>query len=708
MERVRVWAAGTSLFDKIRVFLHDISMAGASLGLALYLRVGPDLSRGYGDLLIWAVPLFMLIAGSMFLAFGMYRGVWRYTSISDTVALAKAVTASILLFKLSLSFIDGGARLPLSVPLIQWLVLMAMVAGPRLSYRVLCARAPAVPSPLARLARPWSPPIRHAEAIDRRVPVLLVGVGDRAALFIRAIEENAADAAYRVVGILGNGPAQLGRSVHGVPVLGTVDDLAQVIARLEARHQRPQRIILFDEPERLPVERVRRLIGEAERSAIQVARLDQFTEVSQAQPAGPDAAPGPYRLEDLLGREPISLDRAAIVRLIAGRRVLVTGAGGSIGSELCQQIAALGPKRLVLADASEFNLYSVDLKIDEGWPRLQRVPVLLDVRDGARLEAVFAEHRPELVFHAAALKHVPMVEGHPCEGVLTNVIGTRNVADAACRHGTKAMVLISTDKAVNPTSMMGASKRLAEFYCQALDFEGRTKPRGGAAPRFITVRFGNVLGSSGSVIPLFQHQLARGGPLTVTHPEVCRYFMTIQEAVELVLQASAHGVPRPQERGQIYVLDMGEPIKLVDIARRLIRLHGKIPDTDVRLTFVGLRSGEKLYEELFDAEEERQASVTRGVLAARSQPRELGLLRALYEALECAARRGDEPVLERLVTLVLPSYQSSYAAAGEPAASPPEFLPAPGDAGAPAADVPFAQLLRNGDRDRRSQLGSVQ
>jgi O-antigen biosynthesis protein WbqV len=671
-------------------------MAGASLVLALYLRVGTDLALNYGDLIVWQVPLFMLVAGMVFLAFGMYRGVWRYISIRDTIALAKAVTVAVLLFEMLLFFIDAPGRLPRSVPIIQWFVLMAMVGGPRLSCRMLCTRMPRALVSLNRLVRLKSPSVARAEPLDRRVPVLLVGVGDRAALFIRALEASATGAAYRVVGILGNSPVHIGRSVGGVLVLGTVEDLAPVVARLEARHQRPERLVLFDEVERLQPERLHRLLSAAEDWGIRVTRAGPFTEITEI-PRGDEPRRPALRPEDLLAREPIRLDRSAIARLIAGRRVLVTGAGGSIGSELSQQIASLGPERLVLADAGEFNLYSIDLRLREGWPDRPCIPALLDVRDRDRLEAVFAEHRPELVFHAAALKHVPMVEGHPCEGVLTNVIGTRNVADAACRHGALAMVLISTDKAVNPTSMMGASKRLAEFYCQAHDFEGRGAPPGGA-PRFITVRFGNVLGSSGSVLPLFQQQLARGGPLTITHPDICRYFMTIQEAVELVLQASAHGVARPEERGEIYVLDMGEPIKVAEIARRLIRLAGKIPDRDVRLEYVGLRPGEKLYEELFDDEEERLAPVTRGVLAARSRPRELGLLRALYEALECAARRGDRAVMERLVALVLPSYQGDGAQAEAARA-----LRASGS----TVEIPLARLLGGGERNGRSELGSV-
>jgi O-antigen biosynthesis protein WbqV len=637
----RIWAL---------VLAHDIAMAGASLVIAVYLRVGQQSFARYHDLLITVTPLFMLAAGLTFFAFGMYRGVWRYASLSDLVALAKAVTLSILAFMALLFFIDHERHLPRSAPMIQWFVLIIMVGAPRLSYRLLKSR-PNGPLSLGRWA--WDHLVRSGP--DPREPVLLVGVGSRAALFIRAMED-APDAAHRPVGILDEGDAHRGRAIHGVPVLGSIEELAPAIARLAALGQRPQRVILTAAADQFQGERLRTLVEQAGQAGLPVARLGQFSDLATAA-SRPRVELRPIALADLLGRPQVSLDRAAIRALIAGRRVLVTGAGGSIGSELSQQIADYGPARLILSDACEFNLYTVDLKVQERCPEVPRSAILLNVRDGERLEQLFAAHRPELVFHAAALKHVPMVEHHPGEGVLTNVIGTRNVADAVWRHHAEAMVLVSTDKAVNPTSMMGATKRLAEFYCQALDFHGRLDAGAGRArPRFITVRFGNVLGSSGSVVPLFEHQIAQGGPLTITHPEVERYFMTIQEAVELVLQASAHGLAHRDERGWIYVLDMGKPIRVADIARQLIRLHGQRPDLDVKLHYVGLRAGEKLHEELFDAEE-RQVPVIDGVLAAHSRLRDLRQLKAACRALARSARSGDRAAMTRLVGAILPSYR---------------------------------------------------
>ncbi|HET6519071.1 MAG TPA: polysaccharide biosynthesis protein [Geminicoccaceae bacterium] len=355
--------------------------------------------------------------------------------------------------------------------------------------------------------------------------------------------------------------------------------------------------------------------------------------------------------EDLLGRPQVAPDRAASDRLISGRRVLVTGAGGTIGGELCRQIAALRPAELVLLDHGEFNLYRIELELRERTPGAAVEALIGDVRDAGRVERIFAEHRPELVFHAAALKHVPLVEANPVEGVLTNVLGARVVADAARAHGALAVVQVSTDKAVNPTSVMGATKRIAESYCQALDLASGPPESGrdGGGTRFVTVRFGNVIGSSGSVVPLFQRQLARGGPLTVTHPEARRYFMTTREAAELVLQAAAHGLARPHERGRIFVLDTGEPVRIVDVARQMIRLAGLEPDVDVGIAFIGLRPGEKLHEELFYAEEVPVPTEAKGVLAATPRPVELPRLAAALDELVAAARRDDARAVRRLV-----------------------------------------------------------
>ena len=373
----------------------------------------------------------------------------------------------------------------------------------------------------------------------------------------------------------------------------------------------------------------------------------------------------PVAIEDLLNRPQVPLDRDGMARLIQGRRVIVTGAGGTIGSELARQVAAFGPEMLILLDNGEYALWQIDLELAETHPSVPRHALLADIRDEARIRAVFEAVRPELVFHAAALKHVPMVEDNPLEGLLTNVAGTRHVADAARAVGVRAMVLISTDKAVNPTSVMGASKRLAEMYCQALDIAARTAGQGMAC---ITVRFGNVLGSTGSVVPLFQRQLARGGPLTVTHPDMQRYFMTVREAVGLVLQASVlrvGGAELPAgEQGGIFVLDMGKPVKIVDLARQIIRLAGLQPDADVEIRFTGLRPGEKLYEELFHGKEPPAPIGHPGLLMATPRTADPALVGRAIDEIAAACRGGQARMALTLLGRLVPEFEPS---AGGPA-----------------------------------------
>jgi FlaA1/EpsC-like NDP-sugar epimerase len=361
----------------------------------------------------------------------------------------------------------------------------------------------------------------------------------------------------------------------------------------------------------------------------------------------------PVAIEDLLERPQIKLDRDAMAQLVQGRRVLVTGAGGTIGAELARQVAALGPAELVLLDQSEYALWQIDGELAERAPDIRRVAVIADIRDATRIAAIFTTRRPELVFHAAALKHVPMVEADPLEGLLTNACGTAIVADAARTAGAATMVLVSTDKAVNPTSVMGASKRLAEIYCQALDILGRRTDGG---MRCVTVRFGNVLGSTGSVVPVFQRQLARGGPLTVTHPDMRRYFMTVREAVGLVLQASVAGVAEALPEGAIFVLDMGAPVKIVDLARKMIQLAGLRPDEDVEIRFTGLRPGEKLFEELFHGHEPATPTLHPGLLMARPRSGDAKVIGHAMFAIETACRAGNRRVALAQLALMVPEF----------------------------------------------------
>ncbi len=611
-------------------FAHDVIMAAIALPLSMYLRYGEIIERVPIDLIIGYTVGFAAIAAGVFLATGLYRGIWRFASLPDLVGLLRAATLVIAISFLVFFLVTRLEAMPRSTFIICWFVLVGLLGGPRFAYRVLKDRG-----------------FRHV--LERRrgggIPVLLIGVSDGAHGFIREMARDP-ESPYEVMGLITETAGRLGREVAGVPVLGMIDELPAVVERLDGRGQRPQRLIIATRG--ADGATVRRLLDAADRLAIPLARLPRLTEFKETHGDG-RARIEPVAIEDLLGRPQAVLDRASMQRLVSGRRVLVTGAGGTIGAELTRQVAALGPSHLVLLDSSEYALYTIDREILETHRPLSRLAVIGDVREAARIDEVIGAERPDLVLHAAALKHVPIVEANPIEGVLTNALGTRNVAEACRAHGVGTMVLISTDKAVNPTNVMGASKRVAEMACQSLDLAAAREPGG---TRYVTVRFGNVLGSTGSVVPLFQRQLAQRGPLTVTDREITRFFMTVREAVELVLQSAALA-GEDAARGKIFVLDMGEPVKIVELARQMIRLAGLKPDVDVKIEFIGLRPGEKLHEELFHADE--ALAPTRIPSIRLAEPRSLApatLAQGLDELAEAARARNAGRVLAILKRLV--------------------------------------------------------
>jgi FlaA1/EpsC-like NDP-sugar epimerase len=621
-------------------FLHDVMMAAVSLVVSLYLRLGNRLLEYEPRLTAIYIVGFTLIAGSVFLLTGLYRGIWRYASLPDLFNIARAVSLTELAFLPIMFVLTRLETFPRSTLLIDWFVLIALLGGPRLAYRLFKDRG--LDHILERL--------NH-----QTVPVLLISAKEGADTFIREMRRDSR-AVYHVVGVLADTPSRVGREIYRVPVLGTIEELEAVVGQLDRRSKRPQKLIIT--AQNLPGDQVRRLLDRADALAIPLARLPRLTDF-QRNLDNPERAIEPIAIEDLLGRPQAVLDRDGMARLIRGRRVLVTGAGGTIGAELARQIAAFSPARLVLADNSEFALYSVEMELRERFPALTMVPLLRDVRERVEVDEVLGTQQPQIVFHAAALKHLPMVEANPIEGVLTNVIGSRNVAEAARTFGVSLVVMISTDKAVNPTSVMGATKRIAESYCQALDlYEARQRTPLGDGTRYVTVRFGNVLGSTGSVVPLFQRQLAAGGPLTVTDPEVTRFFMTVREAVELVLQASALS-PETDTRGRIFVLDMGEPVKIVDLAHQMIRLAGLRPDRDVAIEFIGLRPGEKLHEELFHPAEPLIPTASPAIRLATPRTADYAMLaRSIGELDEMARARREERVLQLLERMV-PEYRRS-------------------------------------------------
>ncbi|HVY16882.1 MAG TPA: nucleoside-diphosphate sugar epimerase/dehydratase [Rhodopila sp.] len=560
---------------------------------------------------------------------------WRFAAIGDLLTVAASAVLGATLFSL-VAALSGIAAPSPAFPAVHALTLLVLLGTPRVAYRRVRGRR-----------SPGQAPAAASTA-------LLVGSIEDADLFIRALAQDRRQA-LRVEGLLASSARQTGRRIQGHAILGSIADASTVLQNLQADGRLPG-MLVFVTPE-LAGPRLARVVAEADRFGIQVRQAPRPTALADPDQPRPVEL-RPVAIEDLLNRPQVPLDRDGMARLIQGRRVVVTGAGGTIGSELARQVAAFGPGTLILIDNGEYALWQIDLELAELHPQVVRKTMIADIRDEARIRAIFEETRPELVFHAAALKHVPMVEANPLEGLATNAAGTRHVADAARAVGTLAMVLISTDKAVNPTSVMGASKRLAEMYCQALDIAARSANQG---MRCTTVRFGNVLGSTGSVVPLFQRQLAKGGPLTVTHPDMQRYFMTVREAVGLVLQASVlslGGASLPSgEDGGIFVLDMGEPVKIVDLARQMIRLAGLRPDKDIEIRFTGLRPGEKLYEEMFHGKEPPVPTGHAGLLMASPRTADPAIVARAIDEIGSACRGNQIKLALTLLGRLIPEFE---------------------------------------------------
>ncbi|MCW0232310.1 MAG: polysaccharide biosynthesis protein [Ferrovibrio sp.] len=614
------------------VALHDIVMAAVSLPLAIWLRFW-IVDIDWSPLEAWQPTLiFAGVAGVVFQYTGLYRGIWHFASLRDMLAILRGSLLSLLIFVPMLFVFTRLADYPRSALVMQFFILMLLLAGPRILYRSW--KDGSLATGLWR-------------GEDRRIPVVLIGSSLAADTFIREMERS--QASYRVVGIIDDSAGRHGRDLRGIRVLGRLDDLSTIVSGMREA-DRPRRIIVADD--RLGGRTIRDLVDVAAQLGISVARLPRMTEFRKEGEASQVQS---IDVEDLLGRPQRVLDRAAVMRLVAGRRILVTGAGGTIGSELVRQVAALEPAAIVLFEQSEHALYQIDMELSERFPAIPRVPVLGDVRDPDSVESVFAMQRPDIVLHAAAYKHVPLVEANVGEGLLTNVCGTQIVAQASQRHDVAVMVMISTDKAVNPTNVMGATKRIAEMICQSLDLERAAGRRN--STQYVTVRFGNVLGSSGSVVPLFQRQLSQGGPLTVTHPDVTRFFMTTREAVELILQAAAMPSDMVHAEGKIFVLDMGEPVRIQDLARQMIRLAGRQPDKDVKIVFTGLRPGEKLYEEVLHSAEATVPTPQEGVMLAAPRTIDRAELDRAIAGLIAHAQHRDTAALIAGIAALVPEFR---------------------------------------------------
>jgi FlaA1/EpsC-like NDP-sugar epimerase len=603
-------------------FAHDVVAAGVAWLAAFWLRFELQMPpTEFAGVAASTLPAVLAVHAVAFWALGLYRGLWRYASLPDLQRILVAVAVAALAVPALFTLAALPTPVPRSVYLIMPVLLIGAMCGSRLLYR-------------AWKERTLIGMVRHPQA----QPVLVLGAGSAASSLLRDLANSNQ---WRVVGLLDDDAGKRGSEIQGVKILGPLPGVGAAAARFGAT----QAIIAM--PGATHTQR-RRALDLCTAVGLQVMTVPSYADLVSGRMSV--SALRNVELDDLLGRDPVALDDAGLRGLIEGKCVLVTGAGGSIGAELCRQIARYAPSRLVLFELSEFALYTIEQEFHDRFPHVAASAVIGDAKSEPRVREACARFRPHIVFHAAAYKHVPLMEGENAfQAVANNVLSTVVTARAAQAAGTQKFVLVSTDKAVNPTNVMGASKRLAELACQALAGTGRMQ--------FVTVRFGNVLGSTGSVIPRFREQIARGGPMTVTHPEIQRYFMSIPEATQLVLQAALMG-----GGGEIFVLDMGEPVRITDLARQLIRLSGLAED-DIRIEYTGLRPGEKLYEELLADAETTLPTPHPKLRVARASASANGALVDEVLAWIAAARDpGPEAVRERLRAWV------------------PEYAPAPGSA----------------------------
>lgn len=629
----------------VLVLLHGLAFASLYL-LAHVVRCDGAVPPPLWEAALATLPLVVGLKVAVFLALGCQRGWWRSATFADLTALAEAATLGSLALVLASFLSHGNWPAPRSVLLIDW-------AGTLLA---LCGARGAV-----RLLRDRYGPLFRGRRLSR---VLVIGAGEAGEALVRQVGARP-QLGLKVVGLLDPDPATHGRILAGARVLGGPGELAGIAARLGVE------TVLIPTPA-VPAREVRALVHACNAAGLKAQVVPGFDALLSGTVT---VQPRDVDIQDLLCREPVRLDGEAVGRFLEGRVVLVTGASGSIGSEICRQVLAFRPAGLIVVDHSENGLFYLERGLTALATTATRItPRIASITDAARMRTLFARDRPHVVFHAAAHKHVPMMEANPGEAVKNNVFGTRTVVDEALRAGVEAFVMVSTDKAVNPTSIMGVCKRLAETYVQSLS---------GLTPtRLVTVRFGNVLGSTGSVVPIFREQIRHGGPVTVTHPDMTRYFMTIPEAAQLVLQAGAQG-----RGGEIFVLDMGEPVKVLDLARDMIRLSGQAEGRDLEIVFTGLRPGEKLYEELYDAGEELLATAHPKIRAAQHRPYPTERLYGGLDDLAAAVEGPADRVVAILADLV-PGYRPGCPGVASPRTAPIDGRGSSGNDGTARAPSP--------------------
>ncbi|MEX2498588.1 MAG: nucleoside-diphosphate sugar epimerase/dehydratase [Wenzhouxiangellaceae bacterium] len=594
------------------VVIHDLIVAAIAWLLARWCAQAMFDASWPAPLELVAEGLLLMgIQGFVYWRIGLYRGLWRFASLPDLGNLVRASLLGSVAIGAVLLIMEHGVEVVAPLLWLYPFILLFSLGLPRLAFRIF---------------RDMRTEVRWRRTSQR---TLIIGAGRSGRLLLPELRRRGG---FELVGFLDDSKRLTGTEIDGVPVLGSIQRLPRiareaaidlaVIAIPSATNNQMQRVVALCEASGVEFKTLPTLkeLG---------ASITRFAELK------------PVAIDDLLGRDPVSLDWNAIRADLAGKRVLVTGGGGSIGAELCRQIARLDPSGLVVLDNSEYNLYRIDYDLRGEFHDLVMDAVLGDVCDPATVEMVVARHRPQVIFHAAAYKHLPMLQNQVREAFRNNVVGTMRMAEAAARHSVKTFVLISTDKAVNPCNVMGATKRIAELYCQEINSRSDT--------RFITVRFGNVLNSTGSVVPLFNEQIRKGGPVTVTHPEISRYFMTIAEAGQLILQAAVLG-----RGGEVFVLDMGQPVRISYLAEQLIRLAGKEPGRDIEIVYTGLRPGEKLFEELFHAHESYANTGHEKILLARNGSADINDLEAVIQRAERAVQRYDSDALREILTQLVP------------------------------------------------------
>jgi O-antigen biosynthesis protein WbqV len=614
------------------VYLHDIFITAICFNLSIFLRLGSEFNSIPNSIIVYGTILITIIGAIVYRLTGLYKGIWRYASINDLLNIVKASSITIATFLILMFAVTRLESFPRSVLFINWFVLIILLSGSRAIYR---------------LYKDKKLFLKSITKNENSIPVLLVGATDRAELFIREMSRTN-NPTHKIIGILDINKKRVGRFIRDIEILGVVQEIPKIIEKLEKdnKKNRPQKIIIASND--LEGNIIRDLLIFTDKTGISLARLPKITDL-ESDINNEKLKVKPIDVFDLLSRPQALLDRNAMKKFISNKKVLVSGAGGTIGSELVNQIINYKPKEIILLDNSEFLLYKIEKEIEEKNINIKINFLLADIKNSKRIDNIFDNNKPDIVFHAAALKHVPIVEQNPLEGILTNIAGTINIAERCKKYNVAEMVLISTDKAVNPFSVMGVTKRISEKYCQSLVGTSQTN--------FKIVRFGNVLGSTGSVVPLFQKQLEKGGPLTVTHPKMKRYFMTVREAVELVIQSAT--LENKTKKGGIFVLEMGKPIAIIEIAEQLIRLAGLRPNKDIKIKFTGLRPGEKIIEELHYKNEKISKTENKSIFIVKPKIESYEKLSKSLKNLIDLAKNNKLEECYKIMSTIVPEYKKT-------------------------------------------------